>query len=307
MVYRECFVMKTNKTGEKEGVSTPNTSKLSIISMLGSTLKTVFTPKTEKESALLWLALQADLKNALKNEELSLNYQPIMDAQTDKIYGMEALLRWHHPHFGAIPPIDLFSAAEAIGLATPIGEWVLQEACSQAVRWHETMAHKLKLFINISITQLRAPDFLGTLTRVINNSKIEPKLLVLELPQTANLEKEDVLMLDAVSKIGIGLSIDDFGTASSTWRSLKLFNIIKIDNAMIQMINHYQDDSTKIVSAIFAMAKNLGIKTLAEGVETEAQYQFLKDKKCDLMQGFYFSKPLSVAEFTQLLTNHKFS
>lgn len=296
--------MKADETGNKRGA--PNTNKLGIMHMLRNTLRGVFTPNSEKASALLWLALQADLKNALKNEQLSLHYQPIMDVQNDKMYGMEALLRWHHPDFGAIPPIDLFAAAEATGLASPIGEWVLQEACSQAVRWHE-LNSDVKLFINLSITQLREANFLETFYRVLNDTKIDPKLLILELPQTASLEKEDLLMLDAISKNGIGLSIDDFGTASSTWHSLKSFGIIKIDNAMIQMINHYQDDSTKIVSAIFAMAKSLEIKTLAEGVETEAQYQFLKDKKCDFMQGFYFSKPLSVFEFTQLLTNHKSS
>jgi EAL domain-containing protein (putative c-di-GMP-specific phosphodiesterase class I) len=298
--------MKADETSNKEGVSMPNTNKLNITSMLGSTLNSVFTPKTEKDSALLWLALETDLKNALKDKQLSLNYQPIMDMQNDKIYGMEALLRWHHPEFGAIPPIDLFSVAEATGLASPIGEWVLQEACSQAVRWHE-LNSQVKLFINLSITQLREANFLETFHRVLNDTKIDPKLLILELPQTASLEKEDALILDAISKTGIGLSIDDFGTASSSWHSLKSFGIIKIDNTMIQMINHYQEDSTKIVSAIFAMAKSLGIKTLAEGVETEAQYQFLKDKKCDLMQGFYFSKPLSVVAFTQLLTSHQSS
>lgn len=292
--------MKADEMGNNGGNSTPNTNKPSIRRMLSNTLRGVFTPNSEKASALLWLALQADLKNALKNEQLSLNYQPIMDVQNGKIYGMEALLRWHHPDFGAIPPIDLFSAAEATGLASPIGEWVLQEACSQAVKWHELNSH-VKVFINLSITQLRAANFLETLYRVLNDTKIDPKLLILELPQTASLGKEDALILDAISKIGVGLSIDDFGTASSTWHSLKSFGIIKIDNAMIQMINHYQDDSTKIVSAIFAMAKSLGIKTLAEGVETEAQHQFLKDKKCDLMQGFYFSKPLEVAEFTKFL------
>jgi len=297
--------MKADETGHKGGVNVPNTNKLSIRRMLSNTLRGVFTPNSEKASALLWLALQADLKKALKNKQLSLNYQPIMDVQTDKIYGMEALLRWHHPDFGVIPPIDLFSAAEATGLALSIGEWVLQEACSQAVKWHELNSH-IKIFINLSIAQLREANFLETLYRVLNDTKIDPKLLILELPQTASLGKEDVLILDAISKSGVGLSIDDFGTASSTWHSLKSFGIIKIDNAMIQMINHYQDDSTKIVSAIFAMAKHLGIKTLAEGVETEAQHQFLKDKKCDLMQGFYFNKPLSVDEFTQLLmSSHK--
>ncbi|HXH55126.1 MAG TPA: EAL domain-containing protein, partial [Gammaproteobacteria bacterium] len=110
--------MKADETGSKgEDVSASRTNKLSITSILASTLKNVFTPKTEKDSALFWLALETDLKNALKNEQLSLNYQPIMDVQNDKIYGMEALLRWHHPEFGAIPPIDLFSVAEAIGLA----------------------------------------------------------------------------------------------------------------------------------------------------------------------------------------------
>jgi EAL domain-containing protein (putative c-di-GMP-specific phosphodiesterase class I) len=215
------------------------------------------------------------------------------------------LLRWRHPHFGVIAPIDLFSTAEATGLVSPIGEWVLQEACSQAVKWHQSASRALKIFINVSITQLRDTHFLEILYHVLNSTKIDPTLLVLEVPQTASLEQADVLMLETISKNGIGLSIDDFGTANSSWKLLKSFGIIKIDNSMIHMINKHQDDSAKIVWAIFVMAKELGIKTLAEGVETQEQYQFLKDKKCDFMQGFYFSKPLGAAEFTQLLTNHK--
>lgn len=300
--------MKPDPMGNKEEGSKSNTDRLGIISsILGTTLKNLFRSESDKDSARLWLTLEADLKKALQNGELYLHYQPIMDSQSGKIYGMEALLRWHHSQLGAIAPIDLFSAAEATGLASPIGEWVLEAACSQAVKWHQSTSRALKLFINVSITQLRDANFLEILYRVLNDTKIDPTLLVLEVSQAASLEQADVLMLQNIAKAGVSLSLDDFGTANSNWKSLKSFGVIKIDNAMIQMINHSQDDSTKIVSAIFAMATSLGIKTLAEGVETEAQHQFLKDKKCDLMQGFYFSKPLSVAEFTQLLTKDQSS
>lgn len=293
-----------NKMGNNKSEPKPN--MLSIIgSMVSGSLMSMFTFNSEKkDSALLWLALESDLKHALKNKELIIHYQPIVDLQSDKIFGVEALVRWQHPHFGVISPIDLFHVAEATGLAVPIGEWVLQEACSEAIKWQQQeklSANVLKVFINISITQLRDVAFLRTLNNIFENIRLDPKLVVLELPQKSSLEKEDVLILDKVSKIGIGLCIDDFGTANSKWSLLKSFGLIKIDNTMIQMINNHEDNSQMIVSAIFAMATNLGIKTLAEGVETEEQYKFLKEKKCDFMQGFYFSKPLSAAEFTQLL------
>lgn len=299
--------MKPDKVGNKEGNNESKPNMLSIMgSMLGGSLMGMFSrERQKKDPALLWLALEADLKHAIKNKELIIHYQPIVDLQTDKVFGMEALLRWEHPYLGIISPIDLFPVAEATGLSVPIGEWVLKEACSQATKWHRVNSHVLKLFINISITQLREANFLDVLHQVLKSTKTDPKLLVLEFSQTVNLEKEDVSKLNEISKIGIGLSIDDFGTANSKWNLLKSFGIIKIDNAMIQMINNSQDDSGKIVSAIFAMAKHLGIKTLAEGVETQEQYQFLKNKKCDFMQGYYFSKPLDTAEFTQLLKMHK--
>lgn len=298
--------MKPNTANNKEEAGKSNITKPGIISsVLGSALKNLFRTESDKDSARLWLTLEADLKQALKNEEMKLDYQPIMDSQSGKIYGMEALLRWHHRDLGVVAPVDLFAVAEATGLTSPIGEWVLEEACSQAERWNQSASYPLKLFINLSITQLRDVGFLEIIYRVLNNTKIDPTLLVLEVPQTASLEQEDIVTLEKISKDGIVLSIDDFGTANSSWKLLKSFGIIKIDNTMTQMINHYQDDSTKIMSAIFAMAKSLGIKTLAEGVETQEQYQFLRDKKCDFMQGYYFSKPLGATEFGQLLTNHK--
>lgn len=284
------------------------TEKTNIFSDIGSVLSCALVgmltnTSAEKKSTLLWLALEADLKTALKNRELIIHYQPIVDLRTGKISGMEALLRWQHPRFGIISPRDLMPLAEATGLALPIGEWVLQEACFQASRWHKEILRSstLKLSINISLYQLRQGAFLDMLDRIVENAKMDPKLLALELPQNANLEKEDVPILNALSKRGIGLSIDDFGTANSKWSTLKSFGVIKIDNAFIQTVNSHKDNSRIIVSAMFAMAENLGIKTLAEGVETQAQYEFLKDKNCDFMQGFYFSKPLSSAEFTQLL------
>lgn len=294
--------MTANTNKEETSKSNANKSGL-ISSILNSFLRGLFKFGNEKSAALLELTLEADLKNALEKKEFKLDYQPIIDAQNSKIYGAEALLRWHHPRFGLIGPIDLFSVAEAIGLASSIGEWVLEEACAKAVNWHHSPTAVLKLFINVSTSQLRAANFIEMLYGVLNSTKIEPTSLVLEVPQTASLEQQDTLMLEKISKTGVGLAIDDFGTSSSNWKLLKSFSIIKIDNAMIQMINHYQDDSAKVVSAIFAMAKSLGIKILAEGVETEEQYQFLKDKKCDFMQGFYFSKPLELPGLARLLIN----
>ncbi len=257
--------------------------------------------ENERNSVLFWLSLESDLKKAIEKGELKLDYQPIIEVQSGRIYGMEALLRWHHPHFGIINPIDLFSVAEATGLTSLIGELVLKMACSQTFKWQKSTSLSLKIFINLSMTHVRTANFIETLYYVLNSTKIEPSSVILEIPQIARLEQEDASMLKMITRSGVDLSIDDFGTSNSSWKLLKSFGIIKIDNTMIKRINHYQEDSAKIVSAIFAMAKGMGIKTLAEGVETEKQWQFLKDKKCDFMQGFYFSKPLNVEVFEQFL------
>lgn len=261
----------------------------------------------DKEIARVWLNLQADLQHALQNKELFIQYQPIMDVHTGNIFGMEALVRWQHTRFGIISPGDLMPLAEATGLVLPIGEWILEEACAQAVKWHKeklASSASLKLAVNLTVAQLRSGHFLKMLDRVLQNTKIDPKLLMLEVSQTASLETADIDTLKAISERGISLSIDDFGASNSKWSLLKSFDVIKIDNTFIQMINTQQDNSRMIVSAMFAMAKSLDLKTLAEGVETKEQYQFLKEKDCDLMQGFYFSKPLHTAEFTKLLRTH---
>jgi EAL domain-containing protein (putative c-di-GMP-specific phosphodiesterase class I) len=261
----------------------------------------------DKEIAQVWLSLETDLQHALQNKELFIQYQPIMDVQTGNIFGIEALVRWQHARFGIISPGDLIPLAEATGLALRIGEWILEEACAQAVKWHGEKlgsSASLKLAVNLTVAQLRQNAFLKTLDGILDKTKMDPRRLMLELSQTATLETGDIATLKAISEKGINLSVDDFGSTNAKWNLLKSFNLIKIDNTFIQMINAKQDNSRMIVSAMFAMAKSLGIKTLAEGVETEEQYQFLKEKDCDLMQGFYFSKPLHTAEFTKLLKTH---
>jgi EAL domain-containing protein (putative c-di-GMP-specific phosphodiesterase class I) len=198
----------------------------------------------EKNLALVWLSLESDLKKAMEREELKLDYQPVIEVQSGRIYGMEALL-----------------------------EWVLKVACSQTVNWQKLTSLSLKIFINLSTTHIKTINFIEILYYVLNSTKIGPSSVVLEIPQTAKLEQEDAPLLKTISRSGVALSIDDFGTSNSSWQLLKYFDIIKIDNALIKMINHYQDDSAKIVSAIFAMAKGMGIKTLVS-----LKYQTLRLK-----------------------------
>jgi EAL domain-containing protein (putative c-di-GMP-specific phosphodiesterase class I) len=221
--FLEDILMKPGPRGNKGEINKPNTNEPGFINgMISSIFRKLFRSEEGKSSALLWLSLESDLKKAIEREELNLNYQPIIETQSGKIYGMEALLRWHHPHFGIIPPLDVFSVAEATDLATPIGEWVLEMACSQTVKWQKSTPFPLKIFINLSMTHVRAANFIETLYYVLNSTKIEPSSVILEIPQTASLEQEDASMLKTISRSGVGLSIDDFGTSNSSWQLLRV-------------------------------------------------------------------------------------
>lgn len=248
------------------------------------------------------LELENDLNTAIKNKELLLYYQPLIDLKTYQIYGMEALLRWPHPIHGFISPMHFIPVAEETGLIIPIGDWVLQEACHQTRLWHQMGFPWLKIAVNLAEKQLRDEKIIDTIKRILITTNFDPHFLELELTETTILDESVIPIIQEFKKMGLSLAVDDFGTGYSGLSYLKRFSIdkLKIDQSFIRDIPT-NNDSIAIVSAILAMAKELKVSTLAEGVETEDQLEFLKMKGCDFVQGYYFSKPLEANFFTQLL------
>ncbi len=248
------------------------------------------------------LELENDLHAAITNNQLQVYYQPLVDLKTGQICGMEALLRWSHPIHGFISPARFIPIAEETGLIVPIGEWVLQEACKQTYLWHQMGYSSLKVAVNLAEKQLRQKNLIDVIKHVLTTTKLDPKYLELEITETAILDESVTSTLKEFKNLGLGIAVDDFGTGYSGLSYLKRFSVdkLKVDQSFIRDIP-VDTDSMTIVSAILAMAKELHVNTLAEGVETAEQLQFLKSKGCDFIQGYYFSKPLEVSLFTQLL------
>lgn len=248
------------------------------------------------------LEVENDLHNALLKKEFLVYYQPLVDLQTRKIMGVEALIRWNHPVRGFISPVDFIPIAEDTGLIIPIGEWVLNEALIQTKVWHDMGFKDIKVAVNLAAKQLRQDNIILTIDNAVKRSNIDSHFLELELTETALLDGDLGPLINQISDRGISLSIDDFGTGYSGLSYLKHFHIdkIKIDKSFIDDITK-NNDSAAIVTATLAMAKELGIKTLAEGVETQEQLAFLQERGCQYIQGYYFSKPLDKNALEALL------
>ncbi|MGA3093478.1 MAG: EAL domain-containing protein [Terriglobales bacterium] len=245
------------------------------------------------------LTLENSLRLALDREELFLVYQPQMDMATGTIIGLEALVRWQHPELGLVSPSEFIPIAENSGLIMPIGEWVLRTACSQVRKWQEEGLAAVSVAVNVSAVQFRQEGFPQTIRRVLNETGLAPQYLELELTESLLLSNADVMfsVLQQLMAMGLSLAIDDFGTGYSSLSYLKRFPVskLKIDRSFIQDVAVDVDDAA-ITSAIISMAKSLNLKVIAEGVENEAQMSFLRDHRCDEIQGYYFSKPLAADE-----------
>jgi diguanylate cyclase len=256
------------------------------------------------ERAIERQMLEGELRHAIERQQLLLNYQPKIDLVTGDIIGVEALVRWHHPERGIVPPTQFIPIAEECGLIVPIGRWVLWEACRQVRAWQAAGLPTIYLAVNISAVELRAPDFVAGVRTILTESGLDPHLLELELTET-------FLMLDARStaevlrelkQIGVTLALDDFGTGYSSLSYLKRFPLdtLKIDRSFVRNITTDADDAS-IVTAVIGLGRNLHMRVVAEGVETREQLEFLREHGCPVGQGFYFSVPVRPAEFGQLL------
>lgn len=247
------------------------------------------------------MMLENALRRGLERRELVLYYQPQVHGRNGRIIGCEALLRWQHPDMGLVPPSHFIPVAEDSGLIIPIGEWVLAEACRQQVRW---AAHGLTVAVNISALQFRKADFVEMVERTLRETGADPAALELEITESALMQPNDELFnrLHRLRALGITLALDDFGTGYSSLAYLKRLPIsrLKLDRSFVMDIPHDPED-VAIATATLSMAADLGMEVVAEGVETEAQVNFLNQKGCQVLQGFLFGRPLPVPAFEALL------
>ncbi|MDH5191034.1 MAG: EAL domain-containing protein [Gammaproteobacteria bacterium] len=248
--------------------------------------------------------LEKDLRKAIENKEFVLYYQPQIDTESRRIIGMEALIRWQHPKKGLISPFDFIPVAEESGLIVPIGQWVLEEACMQIAKWVKQYG-PLSMGINLSARQFVDGDLSRNLDILLKKENLDPQYLDLEITESIVLWDldETVDMLLQFREKGVSTSMDDFGTGYSSLSYLHKLPIdsLKIDRAFIKDISPEDINSGAIARAIIAMAHSLGMNVIAEGVETEFQFNFLKKHGCDEIQGFLFSPPVPAEDFEQLL------
>lgn len=250
------------------------------------------------------VALENSLRGGLERREFFLRYQPQWDLKTMRMTGVEVLLRWQSAEFGLLLPSEFIPLAENSGQIFGLGEWVLRTACIQARNWAREGHQGLRVAVNISGLQFRQPDFQEMIGRIIRESGIEPGNLELEFTESIIMDKADksIDTLRSLKKMGVQLSIDDFGTGYSSLSYLKHFPIdrIKIDHSFIADVNHSNDDAA-IVEAIISMAHSLKLKVIAEGVEQSDQFQFLTERNCDEVQGFYLAMPMTAEELAASL------
>jgi len=244
-----------------------------------------------------------DLKHAIEQKQFTLNYQPQVDLESGAVVGVEALIRWEHPERGLVPPFKFIPVAEETGLIVPLGQWVLEEACRQQYIWRQAGLH-VRMAVNLSARQLQDGKLLSTLARMMNEFVIEPGMLELELTESCLMDdpESSIQLMHDIKELGLGLAMDDFGTGYSSLSYLKRFamDTLKIDRSFVRDLPDDEQDAA-IATTIIAMARNLGLKVLAEGVETVEQLQFLQNHGCDEVQGYYFSKPLPAEEVQLLL------
>ncbi|MDB5758165.1 MAG: hypothetical protein JWM30_1454 [Burkholderia sp.] len=267
-----------------------------------------FYTATMNERARLRLVMETALREALERDEFVLHYQPQVDLQTGAVVGVETLIRWQHPELGLILPDRFIALAEDTGLIVPIGTWVLRTACAQASAWQRTGIGNLRVAVNLSASQFAQPDFACMIASVLNETGLAATMLDLELTESLVMTDVEctISVLNELRALGVRLSIDDFGTGYSSLSYLKRFpiDVLKIDRSFVKDISQNTNDAA-ISKAIISMAHTLGIRVIAEGVETEAQCEFLSQNMCDEIQGYLFSAPLPASELDVLLQENR--
>jgi diguanylate cyclase (GGDEF)-like protein/PAS domain S-box-containing protein len=260
------------------------------------------------EKALERLQLETDLRSALSRDELLLHYQPQVSLQTGQIVGMEALIRWAHPTMGMIAPSRFIGLAEETGLIVPIGEWVIREACRQNKAWQDAGLPALRVAVNLSARQFAEENLVSFIATTLVETGLDPHCLEIELTESMVIAdvKRTIDILKQLKTLGLQISIDDFGTGYSSLAALKRFpiDVLKIDQSFVQDLT-VDPDSAAIVTAIISLGHSLNLQIIAEGVETAGQLAYLQERGCDLIQGYFFSRPLDATAFADLIQQDK--
>jgi len=250
------------------------------------------------------LELEADLRLALERDELTLHYQPTVDLAGGDITGFEALVRWRHPTRGMVSPLDFIGIAETTGLIVPLGRWVLTEACRQAVEWGAGRTRRLKMAVNVSVRQFDHGDLSVMVAEVLAETGMPVDQLVLEMTESVLLTDtdENLTQLQRLKALGVTLAMDDFGTGYSSLAYLRRYpmDILKIDRSFVDRLGGDREDEA-LVRTIIRLGKNLGMQTVAEGIEDAVQLAALQEMNCDYGQGFFLSRPLPAAEAARVL------
>ncbi|MGZ8710468.1 MAG: putative bifunctional diguanylate cyclase/phosphodiesterase, partial [Thermoanaerobaculia bacterium] len=249
------------------------------------------------------LALEQHLHHAIERQQLELYYQPVFDRSRRRYVSVEALLRWRDPVRGIVQPAEFVGLAEETGMIIPIGTWALRTACNQLHQWNQ-QGLTLSMAVNISAVQLQQRDFADVVRAALEESGIQPEMLQLEITESAAMQNFELSLetMRELRAMNVGIAVDDFGTGQSSLIYLKHFpiDIVKIDKEFLREVTS-DDTAAAIVSYVINLAHTLQLKVVAEGVETEEQYTFLRHFACDMMQGYLFSRPLPVSEVLPFL------
>ncbi|MBL0711345.1 MAG: EAL domain-containing protein [Colwellia sp.] len=266
-----------------------------------------FYNKTMKFHTLHMLTVERELRKAMQTNELVVYYQPKCSVETGRIKGMEALIRWNHPEKGLVPPNDFISIAEETGQIVPIGKWVLEEACKQTVKWHQQGFKDLVISVNVSVKQFHHKGFTDDVFTALNNSGIDYHCVDLEITESCSINgfEKAINLLNSFREKGINISMDDFGTGFSSLSFLQKLPLdtLKVDRAFIKDITA-NGENGELAKLIIAVAKELKLSVVAEGVETEEHLHFLKEARCDEFQGYLTSPALPASQFKELLVSN---
>jgi len=262
-----------------------------------------FTEATRRQQQI-----ESDLMLACSREEFVLHYQPFIETSSGRITGVEALLRWQHPEHGLLPPSQFIPALEKLGLMVEVGRWVLHNACLQAVDWQRIGLPPMRIAVNVSSQQFREGNLLGDVQAALHQSKLDAKLLELELTESQVLDDSESILntLRHLKQLGVTLAVDDFGTGWSSLSYLRRFPFdrLKIDRTFVRDVGS-QKTADAMLKSVLGLGKTLGVACIAEGVETRKQYDYLRAQGCNEMQGFFYSRPLAAVEATALLRSRK--
>ena len=250
------------------------------------------------------LSLERSLHHAFDRKEFIIHYQPMIEVESRRVTGAEALIRWKHPEFGLMLPDEFIPAAEESGLIVPIGEWVLRTACAQMKQWHRAGHRELHVAVNLSARQFQQNDLTAVVERILHETDLPASSLDLEITESTAMTNADLSLaiMTRLKEMGVHISIDDFGTGYSSLSYLKRFPIdtVKIDQDFVRDLAQGSNDGA-IISAVISMARALKLRVVAEGVETEEQLAFLRRQHCETIQGFLYSRPLPAEEFEAVL------